>query len=89
MSTIATNQNSNLVLNKQIILVKDVSETDRYDRLLRYVIVGNIFVNDYLVRTGYATAQAYPPDTACNTSFQAAQAEAKENLSVCGCLHQH
>jgi len=40
-------------------LEKDVSERDKYGRLLRYVYVGNIFVNDYLVRNGYAYALTY------------------------------
>ena len=40
----AYNANANLVLQKSVILVKDISETDPYDRLLRYVIVDDIFV---------------------------------------------
>jgi len=77
MSTYASIQNSSLVLNRQVILVKDVSETDSFDRLLRYVIVGNVFVNDYLIRTGFAKAKSYPPDTACNSTFRAAQEDAR------------
>lgn len=42
--------NEQLVLNKPVRLEKDVSETDRYGRLLRYVWVGETFVNDQLVR---------------------------------------
>lgn len=49
---------------KTITLVKGVSETDRYGRLLRYVYVGDIFVNAELVRQGYASAATYPPDMA-------------------------
>ncbi|MEA2016532.1 MAG: thermonuclease family protein [Actinomycetota bacterium] len=44
---IATSKNSDLVLNKTLRLEKDVSETDKYGRLLRYVYVGDIFVNAY------------------------------------------
>ncbi len=43
--TEAYNANANLVLQKSVILIQDVSETDPYDRLLRYVIVDDIFVN--------------------------------------------
>jgi|APSaa5957512535_1039671.scaffolds.fasta_scaffold551525_2 micrococcal nuclease len=43
-------------------LVKDTSDTDRYDRLLRYVYVGDTFVNEELVRQGYAEAVLYRPD---------------------------
>ncbi|OGN82242.1 MAG: hypothetical protein A2X24_11680 [Chloroflexi bacterium GWB2_54_36] len=65
--------NSDLVLNKEIILVKDVSETDQFDRLLRYVIVKNIFVNLELVKMGFAVAETYPPDVACADTFSAIQ----------------
>jgi hypothetical protein len=34
----------------RVTLIKDVSETDRYDRLLRYVIAGDFLVNYELVR---------------------------------------
>ena len=57
--------NRSLVLFKTISMVRDVSETDRYDRLLRYVFVGDVFVNHELVRTGAAEAKAYMPDIAC------------------------
>jgi micrococcal nuclease len=60
----ATAANSALVAGRTVTLVKDVSETDQYGRLLRYVYVGNVFVNAELVRTGWAEAVAYPPDTA-------------------------
>jgi endonuclease YncB( thermonuclease family) len=52
----ATAKNRSLVEGRTVTLVKDVSETDRYDRLLRYVLVGNVFVNYELVRLGFATA---------------------------------
>ena len=56
--------NAGLVSGQTVRLVKDVSETDRYDRLLRYVYVGDLFVNAELVRQGWAVAVRYPPDTA-------------------------
>jgi len=55
--------NRSLVEGKYVRLERDVSETDKYGRLLRYVYVGDIFVNAYLVRQGMARAVAYPPDT--------------------------
>ena len=42
-----------LVLNKKADLIKDVSETGRYGRLLRYVYVGDI-LNYELVKRGLA-----------------------------------
>lgn len=75
----ASNANRDLVLGKEVTLISDVSNVDRYDRLLRYVVVGNIFVNDYLVSIGMAEAVSYPPDTACHNTFQEAQYYAETN----------
>jgi len=75
----ATNKNSDLVSWKWVTLVKDVSETDRYDRLLRYVIVGNTFVNLELVQQGFASAANYPPDDSCQTVFVNAEGQARSS----------
>lgn len=77
MAQEARTRNHLMVSGKEVILVKDVSETDSYDRLLRYVFVGDKFVNLELISTGYAVAKAYPPDTACYDMFTAAQQEAQ------------
>jgi hypothetical protein len=69
-----------MVDQKEVILVKDVSETDQYDRLLRYVIAGDVFVNLEMIRTGFAQAEKYPPDTACADAFSSAEAEARVAL---------
>lgn len=69
----STVKNSELVSGKQVTLYKDVSETDQYDRLLRYVFVGDTFVNYELVRLGFANAMRYPPDTACAAYFDEAE----------------
>jgi endonuclease YncB( thermonuclease family) len=50
----ATARNIELVLNRVVQLEKDVSETDQYGRLLRYVYVDGVMVNEVLVREGYA-----------------------------------
>jgi micrococcal nuclease len=75
----ATEQNRLLVSGQEVTLYKDVSETDQYGRLLRYVFVGDLFVNYELVRRGYAQVASYPPDTACISTFQTAQAEARNS----------
>jgi len=75
----ASDKNSELVDGKIVRLEKDVSETDKYGRLLRYVWVGEIFVNDYLVRYGYAYASTYPPDVKYAGQFAQAQRQAIEN----------
>jgi micrococcal nuclease len=73
----ATITNQNLVYLKTVTLIKDVSETDRYDRLLRYVFVDDTFVNYELVIQGYAQASTYPPDVACSEFLANAQRQAQ------------
>ena len=75
----ASNKNLELVLNKKVRLVKDVSETDKYGRLLRYVYVGDTFVNDYLVKEGYAKASTYAPDVKFSKTFATSEREARES----------
>ena len=59
----AAQRNLELVVGQTVGLEKDVSETDEFGRLLRYVWVGDEMVNATLVREGYAEAKSYPPDT--------------------------
>jgi len=68
----AMEENKKLVMGKTVILIKDISERDSYDRLLRYVIAGNVFVNYELVKQGAAISKRYEPDTACNAVFEEA-----------------
>ena len=70
--------NRQLVEGKKVRLERDVSETDKYGRLLRYVFAGDIFVNGELVRQGLAQAKAYPPDTRYQDYLEQMEAEAKE-----------
>ena len=62
MAAEATAMNKKLVGGKVVKLEKDVSETDKYGRLLRYVWVGNLMVNAEQVRLGCAQVSTYPPD---------------------------
>ena len=74
----ATNKNKELVENKVVNLVKDVSETDRYQRLLRYVYdTDDLFVNGELVRLGLARAVSDLPDTAQQELLAQLEAEAR------------
>jgi micrococcal nuclease len=75
----ASAKNRELVEGKEVRLVKDTSETDKYKRLLRYIYVGDVFVNDYLVRNGYAHSSSYPPDVKHQDQFRVAEQEAREN----------
>ena len=75
----ASAKNKALVEGKRVRLEKDVSETDKYDRLLRYVYIGDVFVNDYLVRQGFAYSSSYPPDVKYQDQFRQAEQEARSD----------
>ena len=70
--------NRELVEGKEVRLERDVSETDKYGRLLRYVYVNDIFVNAELVRQGLAYAQGYPPDTKYQDYLEELETDARE-----------
>lgn len=78
----ATEANRRLVEGKIVRLEKDVSETDRFGRLLRYVYVEvggeEVMVNTELVRLGYAMASTYPPDVKFAELFLSLEREARE-----------
>lgn len=75
----AKRNNENLVLGKMVRLVKDVSERDRYGRLLRYVYMDSIFVNEFMVKEGFAQASTYPPDVKFQNLFLEAENYARKN----------
>lgn len=69
--------NRQMVEGKEVRLEKDISETDKYERLLRYVYVDDTFVNAELVKLGLAEVKAYPPDTKYQDYLEQLEAEAK------------
>ena len=69
--------NRQLVEGKTVRLERDVSERDKYGRLLRYVYVDGIFINAELVREGLARAEAYLPDTKHQDYLEGMEAEAR------------
>lgn len=79
----ASRANESLVGGREVILEKDVSEVDRYGRLLRYVWVedagGLLLVNLDLVQQGFAYAATFPPDVKYVELFTEAQAQARLN----------
>lgn len=77
----ARDANAGMVRGQTVTLVRDTSDTDRFDRLLRYVYVGNLFVNGALVEQGWAEAVEFPPNTSRATQFrQLEQAAAAANI---------
>lgn len=75
----ASQYTTELLLHRNVTLKKDVSDIDRYGRLLRYVYLGDgTFINERLVREGYARASTFPPDVKYSDVFIQAEKEARE-----------
>jgi len=75
-----------LVLEKEVKLEKDISETDKFNRLLRYVFLASsdrlsndLFVNEYLAQQGYVRALSVEPDHKYRALLVAAQGQARIN----------
>ena len=87
----ASAKNTELVLGKTVTMKKDVSDRDRYGRLLRYIWVGDTFVNAKMIQEGYAAILTIPPDVAQIAYFKQLQAEARTaNVGLwsgCGSVH--
>lgn len=68
-----------LLAGQEVRLIKDVEDTDRYDRLLRYVYLGDEMANARLVTNGYAHAYTYPPNVRHADLFVQLEREARDN----------
>jgi micrococcal nuclease len=79
----ATNFNKKLVEGKTVKLIKDKENRDKYGRLLRYVYVNDIFVNEELVKLGYAEEFLVPPNNKYSYNFNILEDRAKNlNLGI-------
>jgi endonuclease YncB( thermonuclease family) len=79
----AMEANRAMVEGQTVRMVKDVSETDRYGRLLRYIYVGNTFVNEALVAQGYAEVVLYGSDDRYYEDFLRFESNAARNSLGC------
>ena len=82
----ASQKNKSLVEGKTVYLEKDISNTDKYNRLLRYVYLPNeknnnevIMVNELLIEAGYAQVVTYPPDAKYKDRFLKLQRQAQDD----------
>lgn len=74
----ATAANAALVEGRDVLLEADIeNDRDSFGRLLRYVHVDGLFVNEELVRLGVAEATTRFPERAYRDVLLAAEAEAK------------
>ena len=75
----ASKKNKELVEGKMVRLEKDITDRDKYKRLLRYVWLGDTLINEMLVSQGYAKSYSYPPDVKYQDLFVAAEKKARED----------
>lgn len=82
----ASNFTKSQLSNKTVYLEKDVSETDKYGRLLRYVWIDTPYNNDdlrikcfnaILLANGFAQVSTFPPDVKYQEEFLNIQKEAR------------
>ncbi len=67
-----------LIDEKIVRLEMDVGLYDRYKRLLAYVYVDDIFINDVLLKVGLARVTTFPPNVKYVEQFMESQEKAKE-----------
>lgn len=73
----AAEANRRMVLGQRVMLERDVSDTDTYGRLLRYVWLGDTLVNAELVRLGLAQSNHYEPDVLYQERLDALESQAR------------
>jgi micrococcal nuclease len=73
----ALEENRRLVEGRPVRLRFDVERRDRFGRLLAYVYLGDLLVNEQLVREGLARARRYGRNTALAVRLEAAEREAR------------
>ena len=75
----ATEELRKLIEGARVSMESDTNNRDAYDRLLRYIYLGDIFVNYEMVHGGHAESYCFDPDTKYCDEFNEAEADAKEN----------
>lgn len=73
----ATNYMKALLEKKTVRLEFDVTQRDKYGRLLAYVYLDDLFVNAEIVRAGYASLMTIPPNVKYSSLFQSLYREAR------------
>ncbi len=90
LADIATLRLKELVYGKEVLLIRDIEDKDKYGRYLRYVYLPDeTFINLLMIKEGYAKILTIPPNMRFAPLFLAAQQEARRldrglwNSAVC------
>jgi micrococcal nuclease len=67
-----------MISDREITLEKDISEMDKYGRLLRYIYTKELFINLEMIKRGFASCYTYPPDVKYSEEFARAERYARE-----------
>jgi micrococcal nuclease len=78
-SSAARQLNEKLLQGKKIKLEFDRERYDQYGRMLAYIFVGELFVNEQIVRNGLATSLKIKPNIKYIDRIQKAEEEAKKH----------
>jgi len=69
-----------LMIDKtKVRLEQDITDTDKYGRLLRYVFAGDLFISLEMVKRGFANVFTVPPDVKYTDELLGAERYAREN----------
>jgi len=68
-----------LILDKNIRLEYDVDSLDRYGRTLAYAYLHDVFINENMIKNGYALLMTVPPNVRYASQFVEGQNHARLN----------
>lgn len=75
----ASNFLKNLIEGRNVTMERDIEDADKYGRRLRYVFIGEIFVNEDILKKGLANVYIIPPNEKYSARLKEAERYAKEN----------
>jgi len=68
-----------LIGGKNVTMEKDIVETDKYGRRLRYVFIGGAFVEEEILKRGLANSFIIPPNEKYSARLEEAEEYARKN----------
>lgn len=75
----ASNFLRGMIEGKNVTMERDIAETDKYGRRLRYVFIGGIFVEEEILKRGLANSFIIPPNEKYSAGLKEAEQYAREN----------
>jgi micrococcal nuclease len=68
---------AHLILNKGVTLKTGIEDRDKYNRLLRFVYIGDVCINEKMIRQGYAEARYLPSNDSLREYYIQLEIEAE------------